>query len=238
MTNTTEPGSYGVSQQFPAQSTQPHPQQSSQGLWQQGFPQPTYAARIAGVGGGLPFFLALCVAGLGVVNFLLGFAPFAKADLDAATDGIFGGDSMAFFDNAALGAGIAGIAFLLLAGMITAVGLLPRQRSNAGLAAATAVTGFVTVLFTLIGLTPGLEAGVGLILVLVFGFLQAAAAVAVVLLGTADFTQSALAGVYPVPGHAPGQSAAPGMSAQSQVSATTPQPGERHDENPGHVPTH
>ncbi|MCL2533289.1 MAG: DUF5336 domain-containing protein [Nocardiaceae bacterium] len=248
MSYTTGSGSNGASQQFPAPPQQPHPTQYVPGYQPQAYSAPAYAPRPARAGGGLPFFLALSVIGLGIVNFLLGFAPFAKEDSDAATEGIFGNDSMSFFDNASLGVGIIGIALLLLAAMITAVGLLPRQSSNAGLAAATSVTGFVTVLFTLIGLTPGLEAGVGLILVAIFGFVQAAVAVAVVLLGSVDAARppvpagpafGTFPAAYGVPGPMPGMPGGIPEAPQTPNTSTfvPPVPGGGYGD-PGRTSTH
>lgn len=196
MTFTPDSGGYGApqpnpNQPNPYQANPYQPQQQYQQYQQpqqhpfQPFQQQPVRSR------GLGSMLTIGVAGLGVVNFLLGFAPFAKEDPKTTSSGIFGSDSMNFFDNASLGAGIVGIALLLLAGVIAGLGLLPNQVPNNIVVAAASITGIVTLLFTLIGLSEGLEVGVGLIFVIVFGFIQAACAVAVLVLGSAALTPSA-----------------------------------------------
>jgi hypothetical protein len=59
--------------------------------------------------------------------------------------------------------------------------MLPRQSANEAVVAGLSVAGFVSLLMLLIGLVDTVEAGVGLILVLVTSFLQASLAVGWVL---------------------------------------------------------
>ncbi|MCV7229076.1 DUF5336 domain-containing protein [Mycolicibacterium komossense] len=132
----------------------------------------------APAGRGLPFYAHVGVVVLGVVSFFLGFAPYAKVNPEGQPSG---GTSVTFFDNAAGGVGVAGLALLLASAAIAAFGLLPGQARNESVVAGLAVSGFASLLFLLIGLENLLEAGVGLILVLVAAFLQAASAVASIL---------------------------------------------------------
>ena len=134
-----------------------------------------------GQGKGLPFYLDIGVVALGILSFFLGFAAFATEDKGYSGDGVFGSASMNFFANIGLGVGVIGLAILLAAALVAAFSLLPAQRDNGPVVAGLSVTGFVSLLFLLIGLTEGANAGIGLMLVLVTSFLQAALAIAVLL---------------------------------------------------------
>ena len=127
-------------------------------------PQP---ASTAGGGKGLPFILTAAVAGLGVLNFLLGFAPFYKSG-DTRFD-----VSANFFESG----GVIFISFLLLGGVLAGLTLLPKQ-TGAGLAAAaaTSLTGFLGLLFTVFSIDN--DKGAGIWLVLVVGLIQTAVAAA------------------------------------------------------------
>ncbi len=71
---------------------------------------------------GLPFFLLVGVAALGVLIFLLGFLPFAQAEITNSFNGAtISGDSQSAF---AMGLS-ALLALPLLAGLLAAVSLLP-----------------------------------------------------------------------------------------------------------------
>ncbi|BBZ27457.1 hypothetical protein MMAD_17520 [Mycolicibacterium madagascariense] len=111
---------------------------------------------------------------LGVVGFFLGFAPYAKTG--GGGDNTFP-DSENFFFNGFSGAGTTCLALLLAAATVAAFGMLPGQRDHNSVVAGLSLAGSVTLLFLLVGLEQGLEAGVGLILVLVAAFLQTALAV-------------------------------------------------------------
>lgn len=153
-----------------------------QGSASQGYgPQSQSFGAGPGQSKGLPFYLDIGVVALGIISFFLGFAAFANEDKGYAGDGVFGKQSMSFFDNIGLGVGVIGLATLLAAALIAAFSLLPAQRENGPVVAGLSVTGFIALLFLLIGLSPGANAGIGLILVLVTSFLQAALAVAVLL---------------------------------------------------------
>ncbi|WP_067533428.1 DUF5336 domain-containing protein [Nocardia crassostreae] len=87
----------------------------------------------AAAGKGLPYFLTVGVAALGVLNFLLGFAP-AKGSSDIDL-------SFNLFESVP-----ALPAFLLFAGLLAGLSLLPKQ-DWVGAAAAASVSAFLAVLF-------------------------------------------------------------------------------------------
>ena len=158
------PGGYG-----PQQPNPPAP-----GGQPPGYP----GAPAAPAGRGLSFMLDIAVAALGVLSFLLGFAPYAKEG-ESSGDGLFSGkkDSINFFENMGVGVGAVGLALLLTAALIAAFGLLPRQSGNGPVVAALSLAGFATTLFLMFSITTGLDVGAGLILVLVTSFLQSGAAI-------------------------------------------------------------
>ncbi len=183
MTYSTGPGGYDV----PSQSGPP------QAYGQQ---TPSYGvspgagsgpAAGPGSGRGLPFFLNVGVIVIGVLSFLLGFTPYASASEDLSG---FEGDSVNFFQNQ--GPGVVGLGLLLAAALIAGFGMLPKQPDNEAVVAALSVAGFLVLLFMLIGLV-GLDAGVGLLLVVIASFIQAALAIAV-MLAAAGIIKSAPSG--------------------------------------------
>lgn len=122
----------------------------------QGFP-PAH-----GPGGGpklaLPQILQLATVGLGLLNFFLGFATIVDS-------------GPSFFDSASVVPGL-----FLLSGLFAAQALIGRGERRAGIGpAAFAVTGALTVLFFTFSTSADL--GIGSILLIVFGLLQAIAAV-------------------------------------------------------------
>lgn len=142
----------------------------------------------------------MVVIAFGVLNFLLGFAPYAEFEIGPI-------DGLNFFE--AGGAGVAGLSLLLLGALVTAFTLLPKQDSSDATVAAASLAGFLLVLFAMFSLGDGSSIGVGLILVLIVSFLQAAAAV-VALLVTAEIIKprspSPYGGYYPQAGYGqPGQ---------------------------------
>ncbi|HUO37096.1 MAG TPA: DUF5336 domain-containing protein, partial [Mycobacterium sp.] len=97
--------------------------------------------------------------------------------------------------NIGLGVGLIGLSPLLAAALVAAFGMLPKQSGHEPVVAGLSVSGFVSLFILLIGLPDAVEAGVGLILVLVSSFLQAALAVGCVLL-SAGVVKSGSAAMY------------------------------------------
>lgn len=109
---------------------------------------------------GLPQMLTMAIAGLGLINFFVGFAD------------IYDGADQSYF-----GAPTPVPALFLLGGLFVLPALLPGGESKTGIApAAFSVTGMLTVLFFVFATDPDL--GVGSILLLIFGILQGAVAIA------------------------------------------------------------
>ncbi|MBJ7341863.1 DUF5336 domain-containing protein [Mycolicibacterium sp.] len=150
---------------------------------------------------GLPFYATLGVVLLGVVGFFLGFAPYAKYTSSSEGDlaGLTPSTSINFFDNAGGGVGAAGLSLLLAAASIAAFGLLPRQHHNGPVIAGLSLAGSTTLLFLLVGLQRGQEAGVGLILVLVAACLQTVLAVTETLASAGVIRSGGTAYGYPQP---------------------------------------
>src|SRR4051812_8974380 len=73
---------------------------------------------------GLPFFLAVGVAALGVINFLLGFLPFlGSKPVDFGGTRVSGAESAKLFEVAS-GSPLLGL--LLLGGLLAGLSLLPK----------------------------------------------------------------------------------------------------------------
>jgi hypothetical protein len=129
---------------------------------QQQPPFPGYGPPPGGGGGmklSLPTILHLVVAGLGLIAFFMGFA-----DVTDSGDG--------FFAN-----GLVVPALFLLGGLFSLPAILPGEDKKAGVApAAFALSAWLTVLF--FTFSTSADVGTGTILLMIFGFLQAAAAVA------------------------------------------------------------
>ena len=147
--------------------------------------QPTAGGESKGLG----FFLLIGVAVLGVLNLLLGFAPYATLARESVNS----------FE-----ANTDGLGLLFLGGLLAAVSLLPKQ-SYAGAAAAASVAGWVVALFVYLNVDA--DSGWGAILILVLGFIQSAVAVAATLFDIGLLKQpapkpSAAAG-FGQPGQAP-----------------------------------
>jgi len=118
---------------------------------------------------GLPFVFDVIIGMLGVLAFFLGFAPYEKM----STIGLTSSDTTQnFFDNAG-GVGVVGLSLALAAGLVALFSLLPKQVANGAVIAGLSSAGVLALLGALFGLFSGLDAGVGLILVLVISFLQA-----------------------------------------------------------------
>ncbi|MFI6429555.1 DUF5336 domain-containing protein [Rhodococcus oryzae] len=121
---------------------------------------------------GLPYLLTLGVLGLAIINFLLGFAPFAKVTT-------FGDETLTQSSFEA-GYPILALAFLLFGGLLAGLSLLPEQPYK-GAAAAASVVGFLIALFFMFSLSEGVSLAVGGVTGLILAFVQAAVAVAVLL---------------------------------------------------------
>jgi len=123
---------------------------------------------------GLSFYLGLGVAALGVVNFLLGFAPY----LDSPGSAMMYGVTLNAFEP--LSNGAVPLVFLLLGGLLSGISLLPKQHYE-GPAAAAAAAGFFSAFAIMLNLPGNSELAGGGIAVLVLGFVQTVLAVAVFL---------------------------------------------------------
>lgn len=164
--------------------------------------QPTAGGESKGLG----FFLLIGVAVLGVLNLLLGFAPYATLARESVNS----------FE-----ANTDGLGLLFLGGLLAAASLLPRQ-SYAGAAAAASVAGWVVALFVFLNVDA--DSGWGAIAILVLGFIQSAVAVAALLFDIGVLKQPAPrpAGAgFGQPGQTPqgyGQSAPQGYGQAPQQS--------------------
>ena len=138
----------------------------------------------------LPFFLTAGVAGLGVLNFLLGFLPVSG----------FGDISANFFESTLFPI----VSLLLFAGVLAGLSLLPKQDWK-GVAAAASVVAFITLLFVALAVDGDKKSGIWIVLFL--GFVQAAVAVAVVLFD---------AGIIKPPAPRPAQQFQGGYGQQGQ----------------------
>ncbi|WP_427915697.1 DUF5336 domain-containing protein [Rhodococcus sp. KRD162] len=135
--------------------------------------------------------LAFAVLGLGVVNFLLGLLDLVTAEVSSAQElpsSIQTSFSTTFF---ASGGSAVSVALLLVSGLIAGASLVQKDTKNQAVVAALAVTGFLVLAFQSFSL-PSADGnefastttalGIGAILVLVLGFVQAAAAIVALLL--------------------------------------------------------
>ncbi|NKY34437.1 34 kDa antigenic family protein [Nocardia speluncae] len=141
-----------------------------------GQPQAAGGANAAEAGGkGLPFFLTIGAAAVGVLAFLLGFLAYVGADTDmdlpSSADTSL---NLWEYQEASIGG------LLLIAGLLAGLSLLPKQ-NWVGVSAAVATGTFLTILFQLFTLPEGAKAEIGLYLILVLALVQAGLAIAVVL---------------------------------------------------------
>jgi len=164
----------------------------------------------------------LAAAGLGVVNFFVGFA--------SATGSVEGFSGGSFFDGGSVLPGL-----FLLSALFLVPSILPGD-TKAGIApAAFSVTGLLTVLFLMFS---GAD-GVGTILMLIFGLLQTAATAFVYLTdaGILKMTPKGPGqyghqqpGMYPPSGQFGGQQPPPGQypppGAPGQATTFAPQQGQ------------
>lgn len=164
MTYSNAPGGYGGPPQGP----------STGGYGPQ--PQGYGAAPAPGPGKGLPFYLNIGVIALGVISFFLGFLPFSKITTSGIDIELPNASSNFFMTN-----GLVSTALLLAAALVVAFGVMPKQEVHDGIVASLSVVAFVALLFQMVTLPSGTSIGIGLILVLITSFLQAAVAVAALL---------------------------------------------------------
>ncbi|ORI13791.1 hypothetical protein BJD99_11680 [Rhodococcus sp. 1163] len=164
------PTSQGPSQQTPGQQSYSQPGQYS----------PSPASNMSPASKTplpLPRILTLVVAALGGIGFLVGLAgQYSAFDVSSNFFQFGNGDPTS-------------IALLLASGLVAAVGLLPKQSSTIGIAAALAVSGWLTLVFQSFNIDSGggmgssIGLGTGAIIVLVLGFFQSLAAIAALLFG-------------------------------------------------------
>ncbi|MCM6775147.1 DUF5336 domain-containing protein [Nocardia sp. CDC159] len=128
---------------------------------------------------GLPFYLTVGVAALGVINFLLGFTSYATYNPgEGSALGLRIPEQTANFFKAG---GISPLlVFLLLGGLLAGLSLLPKQ-NWVGAAAAAAGAGFLGLLFQSFSLGEGYSLAWGAWVVLFLALVQTAAAVVAVL---------------------------------------------------------
>jgi Family of unknown function (DUF5336) len=130
---------------------------------------------------GLPHILTIAVAALGILNFLLGFAPYDSTDgTEVPGVGIVGVVSGNFFQSGT--GGLTALALLLAGGLVAGGGLLPRQTPSLVTIAGLSIAGVLTLLSVVAYFPDRVNAGIGLILMLICGIVQAAGALAALLL--------------------------------------------------------
>ncbi|MGV9611924.1 DUF5336 domain-containing protein [Nocardia xishanensis] len=153
---------------------------------------------------GLPFFLVVGVAALGVINFLLGFLPFSVEEVERAGTTITGDNYNAFTPFGATAA----LGLLLLGGLLAGISVLPKQNWT-GAAAAASAAGFLTLLFQVISLPDPLATEFGAWVLIFLALVQTGVAIAAVLFE---------AGIVkaPAPKPASAQAAQAGFGGQAQ----------------------
>lgn len=191
----------------------------------------------------LPKLLTFVILGLGIVTFLLGLLDLVTAEVTSSQElpsSIQTSFSTTFF---ASGGSAVSIALLLAAGLIAGASLLQKDARNQAVVAALAIAGWLVLVFQSFSL-PSAEGnefasttsslGIGAILVLVLGFVQAAAAVGALLLD---------AGIVKAPAPKPAgygnQNQQPGYGQQNPYNApTTSFGGPSQPQNYGNPPSY
>ncbi len=131
-----------------------------------------------GAAKGLPYFLTVGVAALGIINFLLGFTAFAKTKAQDLGMGVRTEEQSETFFKAI---GISPLlVFLLLGGLLAAISLL-RKQNWVGAAAAASAAGFLGLLVQAFTLPDEISLAWGAWVVLFLALVQTAAAVVAVL---------------------------------------------------------
>lgn len=122
----------------------------------------------------LPVYLYAAVAVLGLATYAFNFGPLLT--IKSSDFPQFGSAS-----GSTIGIGLA-VAASVLAGLIAAVDLLPKQKVSAGVVAAIALLSFLLVLGEVINAPQGVSIGWALYLVIISTVLQAGAAISALLL--------------------------------------------------------
>ncbi|BDT89182.1 34 kDa antigenic family protein [Nocardia cyriacigeorgica] len=162
-------GGSGYNAPAPTPSASPNPGQSPAGA----------GTESGAAAKGLPFFLTIGVAALGVISFLFGFLPYQGAKEGGSLFTGEGSDETENAFNSMLGITPL-LTIVLIAALLAGLSLLPKQNWT-GAAAAVSVAGFFGLLFQSFNQLEGIELQWGAWVLLFFVFVQAAIAVAVVL---------------------------------------------------------
>ncbi|GAB0101485.1 hypothetical protein JMUB6875_04490 [Nocardia sp. JMUB6875] len=126
-------------------------------------------------GKGLPFFLTVGIAALGVINFLLGFAPYiGTKSVEIGGTRVGGDTSFSLFENAG---SAALVTILLVAGLVAGLSLLPKQGANTAVVAALSLAAFLGILFSSFDLGDSVTLKWGGWVILFLSFVQAVVAV-------------------------------------------------------------
>lgn len=132
-------------------------------------------------GKGLPFFLTVGVAALGVITFLLGFAPYlGSKPVQIGGQTVGPTITSSLFESPG---GAALITIALFAGILAGLSLLPKQNWTA-VVAASSFAAFLAILFTSFDLDDNVSLKWGGWVVLFFSFVQAVLAVLALLFET------------------------------------------------------
>ena len=215
----SNPGGYGGPPQGP----------STPGYGPQPAPGPAGPGSPAGQGSparGMPFYFNIGVVVLGVLNFLLGFLPY----ISGATAS-FGGQSVSVNSSANFfqTTGLVSTSLLLAAALVAGLGMLPKQDTHDAVVTSLSVVGFFSLLFQLVSLPGEAKTGIGLIIVLITSFIQAALAITA-LLFAADIIKPPAPkppqyGYYGQAGYGQPQQPSPPSQPQQPYYGAAPGPG-------------
>lgn len=168
----------------------------------------------------LPFYLLIAVAVLGVLAFIANLFSVFKLNIPTEYEGIPGlGSGSGTSEGMTLA-----VAAALLAGLLAAVSLVPRQRKLTAVTAAVATLGFLLVIANIVQKPDNLEYGWAAWAILALTLLQAAASIAALLYDSGVITppapkpkydqQQQQYGQYGAPGGYYGQPQHPGQPQQ------------------------
>lgn len=178
---------------------------------------------------GLPFFLVVGVAALGVISFLLGFLPFlGSKPIDLGGRRVSEPETANLFEVS----GSALLGLLLLGALLAALSLLPKQ-NWIGAAAAASTAGFIALLFQSFNFGEGTELEVGAYILLVLAFVQTAVAITAAL-----FDAGIVKAPAPRPAAAPSGFGQAGYGQQPPSFGQAQQPfGQGQPSQPGYGPS-